>query len=61
LKGIKDIKELLGGKSLANKQKCFVERSRFNQKIYRFCQELKVLPRRDISFTKREKNSQEEI
>jgi hypothetical protein len=31
------------------------------KKNYRFCQELKVLPRRDISFTKREKNSQEEI
>jgi hypothetical protein len=26
------------------------------KKRYRFCQELKVLPRRDMSFAKREKN-----
>jgi len=29
----KDIKELLGGKHLAKEYKCFVERSRFSQKM----------------------------
>jgi hypothetical protein len=31
------------------------------KKRYRFCQELKVSPRRDMSFAKREKISQEKI
>jgi hypothetical protein len=36
------IKELFGGKSFTKKLKCFVERLKFSQKIYKFCHELKV-------------------
>ncbi len=45
----KDIKELLGGKSSTNKQKCFVERLRFSQK------KIQVFPRVKIQVLPRDK------
>jgi hypothetical protein len=50
LKGIGLAKKLLGGKSLAKKYKCFFERSRFSQNIYRFFQNIKVQPKINIGF-----------
>jgi hypothetical protein len=48
------IKELFGGKSFTKKLKCFVERLKFSQKIYKFCHELKVWPKINLGFSKRE-------
>jgi hypothetical protein len=59
---------VLRGKCLANKYKCFVERSRFSQKYIGFAinrkfsqEERNFLPRIDIGFAKRENFIQERI
>ncbi len=59
---------MLRGKGLANKYKCFVERSRFSHIYIGFAinkkfsqEERKVLPRIDIGFAKRENFIQEGI